>query len=61
MGVGGAMDLVVGAERLIITMMPTRPNGDSKIVPALHVPLTARGVVDVVVDGAGGVPLDADA
>jgi 3-oxoacid CoA-transferase subunit B len=49
MGVGGAMDLVVGARRVIITMTHVASNGDPKIVPACIYPLTARGCADVVV------------
>ena len=49
MGVGGAMDLVVGARRVIITMTHLASNGDPKIVPACTYPLTARGCADVVI------------
>ncbi|MEM8532537.1 MAG: 3-oxoacid CoA-transferase [Chloroflexota bacterium] len=49
LGVGGAMDLASGAKRSIITMTHTTPNGASKIVPACTLPLTARGVVSMVI------------
>ena len=49
LGVGGAMDLASGATRLIVTMTHTTPNGAAKIVPACKLPLTACGVVDVVI------------
>ena len=49
LGVGGAMDLVVGAKRVIVTMTSTTPSGDAKVVRECSLPLTARGVVDVVV------------
>ncbi len=49
LGVGGAMDLASGAKRLIITMTHTAPKGTSKVVPVCKLPLTARGVVDVLI------------
>ena len=49
LGVGGAMDLVVGARRVIVTMTSTTPSGDAKLVRECTFPLTARGAVDVVV------------
>ena len=49
LGVGGAMDLVVGARRVIVTMTSTTPQGEPKLVPACTFPLTARDAVDVVV------------
>ncbi len=49
LGVGGAMDLAKGAKRLIITMTHTNPNGSAKIVPSCILPLTAAGVVDMII------------
>lgn len=49
LGVGGAMDLARGAKRLIITMTHTNPDGSPKIVPACALPLTATGVVDLII------------
>ena len=49
LGVGGAMDLAKGAKRLIITMTHVNPDGSSKIVPQCTLPLTATGVVDMVI------------
>ena len=49
LGVGGAMDLVVGARRVIVTMTAATADGEPKILPACTYPLTARAAADVVV------------
>ena len=49
LGVGGAMDLVVGAGRVIVTMTSTSSRGEAKVVERCTYPLTAAGAVDVVV------------
>src|SRR5699024_563106 len=49
LGVGGAMDLVVGARRVIVTMTSTSSGGDPKVVAECNYPLTARAAVDVVI------------
>ncbi len=49
LGVGGAMDLAKGARRLIITMTHVNPDGSPKIVPACTLPLTASGVVNLII------------
>jgi 3-oxoacid CoA-transferase B subunit len=49
LGVGGAMDLVVGARRVIVTMTATSSSGAPKVVAECTYPLTAAGVADVVV------------
>src|SRR5262249_5344859 len=53
LGVGGAMDLVVGARRVVVTMVSTSSSGESKIVSECSYPLTASGVADVVVTELG--------
>jgi 3-oxoacid CoA-transferase len=49
LGVGGAMDLVVGAGRVVVTMTATSSRGEPKVVPACTYPLTAKAAVDVVI------------
>jgi 3-oxoacid CoA-transferase B subunit len=49
LGVGGAMDLVVGARRVIVTMTAASSNGEPKLVEECSYPLTARAAVDVIV------------
>ncbi|MDP5183758.1 3-oxoacid CoA-transferase subunit B [Blastococcus sp. BMG 814] len=44
--VGGAMDLAVGAKRVLVLMMHTTPDGRPKLLPECTYPLTAAQVVD---------------
>jgi 3-oxoacid CoA-transferase subunit B len=53
LGVGGAMDLVVGAKRVIVTMTATSSRGEPKVVAECSYPLTAVCAADVIVTELG--------
>ena len=47
-GMGGAMDLVAGADNIIVTMTHASKNGDSKLLDVCSLPLTGKGCIKKV-------------
>ena len=52
-GIGGAMDLAVGAKRVFIAMQHTLRDGTPRVLKSCTLPVTARGVVKLLVTDLG--------
>jgi len=52
-GMGGAMDLVAGSQRVVVLMAHTARDGASKVLKECNLPLTGTSVVDLIITDLG--------
>ena len=52
-GMGGAMDLVASTDNIVVAMMHTNREGESKLLPKCELPLTGKGCIKKVCTDLG--------
>jgi 3-oxoacid CoA-transferase B subunit len=57
-GMGGAMDLVAGVKRVVVVMEHSEKSGDPKFKHECSLPLTGKGVVDLLITDLGVFEID---
>jgi 3-oxoacid CoA-transferase subunit B/3-oxoadipate CoA-transferase beta subunit len=57
-GMGGAMDLVAGVPRVVVVMEHCEKSGESKFRKQCSLPLTGKGVVDLLITDLGVFEID---
>jgi len=58
-GMGGAMDLVAGVKNVVVVMEHTTKEGEAKFLSQCNLPLTGKGVVDLLITDLAVFRIDA--